>query len=128
MNGFEAARQIRALGLAPMPHLVMVTAYGREELVKAASDAGIEDVLIKPVSPSILFDTVMRVLGKGGGEVRGIDALSPSAIEQQLSTIRGARILLAEDNDLNQQVATEAKLIIDPPDFRIVRAVEQQRA
>jgi two-component system sensor histidine kinase/response regulator len=45
------------------PHLLMVTAYGRDDLVASASRVGIEDVLTKPVTPSQLFDAAMRVLG-----------------------------------------------------------------
>ena len=107
MDGIETARRLNALGLSRRPHLVMVTAYGREEVIKQAEDANIEDVLFKPVNPSVLFDTAMRLLGTAGGEELngGIDV--PLFLEAELASIRGARILLVEDNDLNQQVATE---------------------
>ena len=106
MNGIETARRIQALGLASAPHLVMVTAYGREEVLKEAREAGIEDVLIKPVSSSILFDTAMRVLGAKETEHReSRDA--PSQVPANLALIKGARILLVEDNELNQEVAAE---------------------
>ena len=45
------------------PHMVMVTAYGRDEVIKQAEDSGFEDVLIKPVSASMLFDTAVVALG-----------------------------------------------------------------
>ncbi|MCX7143433.1 MAG: response regulator [Proteobacteria bacterium] len=106
MDGIEAAGRIKALKLAPAPHLVMITAYGREEIIKEAGDAGIEDVLIKPVNASILFDTAMRVLGGEASERREAGD-APSLIMERLGTIKGARILLVEDNDLNQQVASE---------------------
>lgn len=51
--------------------MVMVTAYGREEVLRDAQAVGIEDVLIKPVGASVLFDTLMRVLG---GEPSGQNA------------------------------------------------------
>jgi two-component system sensor histidine kinase/response regulator len=41
----------------------MVTAYGREEVLRGAEAAGLEEVLIKPVSASVLFDNVARMLG-----------------------------------------------------------------
>ncbi len=106
MDGFEVARKIRELGLANEPHLVMVTAHGREELIKQAEDVGIEDVLIKPVNASLLFDTAIRVLGGTVHESRsGGDA--PSLLLEEMAAIKGARILLVEDNDLNQEVASE---------------------
>jgi PAS domain S-box-containing protein len=105
LDGIETARKMRELALKPAPHVIMVTAFGREEVMKSAQDAGIEDVLLKPVSPSVLFDSAIRALG---GEMREEHVLreAPSATAQDLAAIKGARILLVEDNDLNQEVAT----------------------
>ena len=105
MDGFEAARGIQQLGLEKSPHLVMVTAYGREEVLKEADAAGLEGVLIKPVSASILFDTTLRVLGAQRPEERTSGRESASGVIHQLEHIAGARILLVEDNELNQEVA-----------------------
>jgi CheY-like chemotaxis protein len=106
MDGIETARRLRELPLNRMPHMMMVTAYGREEVIRGAEETGFEDVLIKPVSASVLFDSVVSILG---GIVEGarttVDA--PTNAFEQLVTIKGARILLVEDNDLNQEVATE---------------------
>jgi len=116
MDGNETARQLRDLPLSHMPHIMMVTAYGREEVIKGAEEAGIEDVLIKPVSASVLFDSVVRVLG---GVLGGAHAFrdAPTDTFEQLATIKGARILLVDDNDLNQEVATElltgASFVVD---------------
>jgi PAS domain S-box-containing protein len=119
MDGIETARRLRELGLRHMPHLIMVTAYGREEVLKGAKGAGIEDVLIKPVSPSVLFDVAIRVLGGLAKEERVTNAL-PSTSPQGLERIKGARILLVEDNELNQEVATglltEAGLVTEVAD------------
>ena len=106
MDGIEAARRIKALGLADEPHLVMVTGYGREEVLKEAGDAAIEDVLIKPVNASLLFDTAMRLLG-AEVEDRRTAGDAPSLLLEDMAAIKGARILLVEDNELNQEVAGE---------------------
>jgi len=106
MNGIETARGMRARKLEHFPHLIMVTAYGRDEIIQGAEDAGMEDVLIKPVSASMLFDSVAGVLGgMPSGRRRVGDG--PSLVAESLATIRGARILLVEDNELNQEVAIE---------------------
>jgi len=105
MDGIEAAQAIRALGLEKTPHMIMVTAHGREEMLKGTEVARIEDVLIKPVNPSVLFDAAMRALGAEMDVDSEVETgKAPAAA---LATIKGARVLLVEDNDFNQQVATE---------------------
>ncbi len=106
MDGIEAAKRLRGLGLNSMPHLMMVTAYGREEVIKGAEGSGFEDVLVKPVSASMLFDGVVRLLGGRVNNVRSA-GIAQSGVFDDLAAIQGARILLVEDNPLNQEVATE---------------------
>jgi CheY-like chemotaxis protein/anti-sigma regulatory factor (Ser/Thr protein kinase) len=106
MDGIETAVQLRELPLQRIPHMAMVTAYGREDVIRGAEDAGIEDVLIKPISASVLFESVVRILGDSMDEER-IAGDAPTDTVAQLATINGARILLVEDNELNQEVATE---------------------
>jgi two-component system, sensor histidine kinase and response regulator len=106
MDGIETTRRIKAMGLTPMPHIVIITAYGREEVIREAEEAGIEDVLIKPVSSSILFDTAMHLLGAYRTQERdAVETRSPNT--DNPTGIRGANILLVEDNELNQEVASE---------------------
>jgi len=103
MDGIQAATSIVNLGLDDLPNLVLVTAYGREEIIKEAEIAGLENILLKPVNPSTLLDLCMRLMGEYRDEAR-----SPSPVSgtlKELETIRGAIILVAEDNELNQEVA-----------------------
>jgi PAS domain S-box-containing protein len=112
MDGLQAAAGIRALGLDHPPTLVIVTAYGREEVIRGAHEAGIDHLVLKPVSASVLFDTMIRA-----GQVALAEpapASLPPAHERRRSValdalrgLRGAHVLLVEDNDLNQQVANE---------------------
>jgi two-component system, sensor histidine kinase and response regulator len=118
MDGIETARQIKSLGLTATPMLLMVTAYGREEVLRDATRAGIDNVLVKPVNPSLLFDATMGMLGAARETV---DASVPGEGEgTRLAAIGGSRILLVEDNDINQQVARElledAGLVVDLAD------------
>src|SRR4029079_3757400 len=63
INGIETGKRILSLrNLLFPPHLVMVTAYGREEVLKQAEESGFENVLIKPVTSSVLFDTAVVAL------------------------------------------------------------------
>ncbi len=105
-DGVATAGDIRHLSLSRQPQLVMVTAYGRDELIAAASKAGITDILIKPVTASLLFDAVMRLLG--APRVEPVQAgWVPAERAVDLAPIAGARILLVEDNELNREVASE---------------------
>ncbi len=107
MNGIEVAERIKTLGLKTTPHLIMVTAYGREDLILGAQNVGIEDVLIKPVNSSILFDSLARIYHEDGSSELTYDDSSSSSLIESLSKIRGAKLLLVEDNEINQEVASE---------------------
>jgi len=118
MDGITTAGEIRRLALQHPPRLAMITGYGREEVTDAAQQAGIEAVLIKPVSASLLFDSVMRILG--GEQAKQPRRRQPVVAEADLGAIAGASILLVEDNDFNQEVATEllrqAGFVVDVAD------------
>ena len=103
MDGIALARKIRQGAHEPAPLLLMVTAYDRDEALPQASQAGISEVLTKPVSPSMLFDALMRQIGS---QSRPVSAKLPDAL-QQSAQLAGRRALLVEDNELNQEVATE---------------------
>ena len=106
MNGVETAVKIKALNLAKKPHIILVTAYGREEVFHQAEDAGIHDVLIKPVNASMLFDTAIRAL-QGQPSETDSSVHEVSDVYTKMQTIAGARLLLVEDNEINQEVALE---------------------
>jgi two-component system sensor histidine kinase/response regulator len=64
MDGIETARRIRTLGLATEPRIVMVTAYGREEVLRRGREVDLAGFLIKPVGRSTLFDTIVQAFGR----------------------------------------------------------------
>lgn len=66
MNGDEATQRIHQdAGIRHQPRIVMITAYGREDVMRLSEQAGVDGFLIKPVSPSTLLDTILSVLGRG---------------------------------------------------------------
>ena len=105
IDGIETARRIKSLALAMVPKIVLVTAYGREDVFRGAETAGIDYVLVKPINPSNLFDTIANVLSAGAADKKAEPI--PVQARQPQAEIEGARILLAEDNEINQQVAVE---------------------
>jgi PAS domain S-box-containing protein len=125
MDGLEAAQRILALGLAHAPHLVMVTAFGQDELQQQAKAAGIEHFLVKPVSASQLFDTSMQLVGADGRATMA----APTVLAKR-PAMSGARALLVDDNPVNQQVGREmledAGLTVDVADTGVA-AVERVR-
>jgi signal transduction histidine kinase/CheY-like chemotaxis protein len=102
LDGIETGKRIQALpNIAIRPTLIMVTAYGREEVLKQAEENAFASVLIKPVTPSMLFDSAIEALGAGREVVAEVQA-GPTL---DLERLRGARVLLVEDNELNREVA-----------------------
>ncbi|MBF0228399.1 MAG: response regulator [Desulfamplus sp.] len=107
MDGIELSKKIKQnLQLDKIPLIIMVTAFGREEIMNLAQEVGINGFLIKPVSPSLMFDAIMNVFDKESpSTIKNMER--GMGLEKSAENIRGAKILLVEDNQINQQVATE---------------------
>jgi two-component system, sensor histidine kinase and response regulator len=102
LNGVETARRIRADGsLKRVPAIVIVTAFGREEVHAEAEDEGVDGFLVKPVNRSMLVDMLVEVFAP---EHRGA---AREAITATAYDLHGLRVLLVEDNAINQQIAVE---------------------
>ncbi|MCB1863714.1 MAG: response regulator, partial [Gammaproteobacteria bacterium] len=97
MDGVEVSRRIRAAHGSEQPRVILMTAYGRE-----APDEGLDGFLIKPITPSQLLDAVALAVGPGR-HVQRNGQRRDHAGTRQLS----GRVLLVEDNPINQQVARE---------------------
>ncbi|WP_082109136.1 response regulator [Azospirillum thiophilum] len=104
-DGLETVKAIRRLSDGPaMPAFVLVTAYGGHEIMHRAAQAAVEEVLFKPVNPSTLLDAATRALGMVVDAAALIPQLPEDAAARSLA---GLRILVAEDNPLNQDVVRE---------------------
>ena len=104
LDGLETSRIIKRGERLRNPKIVMVTAFGQEDLRARAEETGIEGYLQKPVSASMLYDTLMDLFGLARHEAA---ELSQGEKETDSHAARGIRILLVEDNEVNQQVARE---------------------
>ena len=114
MDGVETSRKIIALpGLEPKPRIIMATAYDRNEATEQSKDINLDGIIVKPVTQSALFDAIMAAFGRRIHTKPRQDQPDHKGIEH----IRGARILLVEDNEINQEIAVEilqgADLIVD---------------
>ena len=114
LNGIETGRRILSMpGSTSPPHLVMVTAYGREEVMKQAEENGFDNVLIKPVTSSVLFDTAVMALDSDRQSIESVQAEQSFDVQG----LTGCRVLLVEDNEINQEVAVgqleDAGIVVD---------------
>ncbi len=105
IDGIETVKRIRNLGLSKMPKIIMATAFSYEDVANEIKLLRLDGLLLKPVSQSMLFDAVLSSFGEHSSDRKSEekDSFSPNGFDE----IRGARILLVEDNEINQQVARE---------------------
>jgi two-component system sensor histidine kinase/response regulator len=106
MSGIEFTKNMQQMPVVKLPEVILITAYAREDVLNEATRANIEYVLPKPINASILFETLLRIFNVAGDYCE----IHPEIIEKNnlnLSALHGARVLLAEDNLLNQQIAFE---------------------
>ncbi|MCP5163038.1 MAG: transporter substrate-binding domain-containing protein [Hahellaceae bacterium] len=94
------------LGLNTLPTVMMVTAYGRDAVSQAAADANISAYLTKPVTPSALLDAIMLSFGRTVNQASRASS-KQSELDEAINKLRGAHILLVEDNEVNQELAME---------------------
>jgi CheY-like chemotaxis protein len=103
VDGLEATRRIKGdAGIRKQPAVVMVTAFGREEVREEAERLDIDGFLLKPVTKSMLVDTLVTLFSP--------PTARPAPRAGRPSTrvrLDGLRVLLVEDNEINQQVAVE---------------------
>ena len=99
MNGIEVTRQIRRLG--DDTPIIILTAYDWSDIEEEARSAGVTAFCSKPMFMSDLRETLMSAIGQQ--EVRSADVLS----RNETLEFRGKHLLLAEDNELNREIARE---------------------
>jgi PAS domain S-box-containing protein len=114
VNGIDAARLIKQEAkLVNVPRIVMVTAFDNDEARRHAEGVWIDGFLVKPVSEAVLYNTLVNHFAAGESwRMAPVGNMSPLH-----SGLEGAHILLAEDNEINQQIVVEllesAGVIID---------------
>lgn len=97
MNGIEVAGRIREEFGEQIP-IIIATAYDVSEFEEEAREAGVNKVIAKPLFQSTLFDILVSTFGKYDPEA----AKSPT---KEKINMEGIRVLLAEDNAMNMDIA-----------------------
>lgn len=107
MDGIETIKALKAkFGVNVIPSIIMVTAYNSDEIYQNVKDMDISGLLVKPVSHSTLLNAIMNAFGKID-TVKSYDRNELNKKVEKIASLKGARILLVEDNEINQQVAKE---------------------
>lgn len=99
IDGVEVARRVRA-EVGPETTIIIITAYDWTNVEVRAREAGVDMFLTKPVFASTLYNALLSVTG--------IDrAVRVPAEKNHRPELAGHHVLLAEDNDLNREIAVE---------------------
>ena len=124
MKGNEVASRIKT-EIRPQtdPHIVMISGFSSGDVLDKPGGEYIDQFLTKPVSPSHLFDAVMAAFGIETGHKKA--AAGGQIDMDSLRPVQGAEILLVEDNEINQQVASE---LLEQAGFRVDIANHGQEA
>jgi two-component system sensor histidine kinase/response regulator len=109
MDGISFAREIRTDRSLAQSRFVLLTSLGQglEPELKAL---GIKDCLSKPIKPYRLFDCLVRVMAAASEAASPITEITPTVAPVSVGAdkprqLQSTRILLAEDNSINQKVA-----------------------
>ncbi|QDQ24877.1 response regulator [Chitinimonas arctica] len=101
MDGFALLRALRETRLRHPPRFILVTAFGREDVQAQAESIAVDGFLIKPINHTGLIDLLVPLFEQQRD--------NPPALHPVGETLRwkGCRVLLVEDNEINQQIALE---------------------
>ena len=103
MDGLQASRLIKAdTAIKHHPAIIMVTAFGRDEVREEAEQMGLDGFLVKPVTQSMIMDALVGLFIQPGDQEAAVSAAMESGVR-----LTGMRVLVVEDNDINQQIAQE---------------------
>jgi CheY-like chemotaxis protein/HPt (histidine-containing phosphotransfer) domain-containing protein len=106
LDGLQTVRRLRSNPrIADELAVVMVTAYSRDDLLEEARTLQIDSVIEKPVSPSRMLDTIVRTAS--GQKLARPPSLARTSFDALTVHLRGAQILLVEDNEVNQELAID---------------------
>ena len=108
MSGTQVVRRMRTdTGISLPPRVVLVTGWGREDVIREVRETGVDAVLLKPFTPSSLFDAVSSALLGMDDLSQEADAALPDFADREvLAKLQGARVLVVEDNPVNLEITT----------------------
>jgi PAS domain S-box-containing protein len=107
MDGVTATRAIKESALLENPPvIIMLSTYDVDTISNELDDIGLKGMLIKPVTPSTLLDSILNLFGYNTG-LRHSHRVKAQSVSDAEEKLRGAKILVAEDNEINQEVVMD---------------------
>ncbi len=108
MDGMELARKLQEITfLSFRPKVLLITSSGQDEKLLQVDNHAVDGILAKPFQQSKFLDAVAKVSGRSVLSSGKFKIISEQLNPELISQIRGARLLLVEDNEINRQVAQE---------------------
>jgi two-component system sensor histidine kinase/response regulator len=108
LDGIQTIRRIQQdTSIGHRPVIVMVSAYSLSELKRASEGLQLAATLSKPVTPSALYNALLQALGFPVLAAPRRNIHTPQETQRAIDRLQGARVLLVEDNEINQELAIE---------------------
>ncbi len=115
IDGIETIQEIRAK-VGYEVSIIVVSAYDWSEIEETAKAAGANGFISKPFFPSSVYENMIEILG--------MDVSTETPEEDEIGYMDGMKLLIAEDNDLNWEIASE---MLDMYKIATVRAENGQK-
>ena len=125
MDGIQTVQAIQGSDdIVNQPMIIMLTAHGKDDLLAHSEKISLSAVLTKPATPSTLFDTILHIMGDGRALTTSLGKREHQFADA-VAHLKGAHILLVEDNELNQELARE---ILETHGLKVSIANDGQQA
>ena len=121
MDGIQTAKEIRALTGDEIP-IIIATSYDYSSIIDEAKEVGINKVVSKPLFQSTMFDILVNTYGK----YKPSEELEKTGADNRTQAyFNGMKVILAEDNEMNMEIACD---ILTKVGMEITRAYNGQEA
>ena len=119
MDGYTLMEEMQRLPLDPSPHIIAVTALGRDDFIMRAIELGARYYMVKPFEPRVLVERIREVMGQGSlrrmsGPVSAAD--KAHSLDERLSSLFLTIGIPAHIKGY-QFLREAVKMVIDNPDI-----------
>mgnify|MGYP000240403223 CR=1 FL=1 len=111
LSGIDCARRIRALPLARLPRIVLMTKRGGQDMIDLVAAEGLDDLVTKPITPDVLVSRITTVLAAGPKPAAAPKPAARKAVARAEAAPAGKgdwagrKALVVDDNPINRELA-----------------------